>query len=61
MNSKLLKSYKGFTIEKSWDETSNGTIKKDTVTYTAYTVGEDIFDADSVLANLKQKIDEYIR
>lgn len=61
MNSKILKSYKGFTIEKSWDETSSGTIKKDTVTYTAYTVDQDIFDADSILSNLKQKIDEYIR
>lgn len=61
MNSKILKSYKGFTIEKSWDETPNSTIKKDTVIYTAYTKSDDVFDADSVLVNLKRKIDKYIK
>lgn len=61
MNSKSLKIYKEFTIEKSWDETPNGTIKKDTVIYTAYTASQDIFDADPVLSNLKRKIDKYIK
>ena len=35
---KSLKSYKGFDIEKSYDEKPDGTIKKDTIIYTAYPV-----------------------
>lgn len=60
MNGKLLKPYKGFIIEKSWEENFDGTIKKDTVIYTAYT--EDfngVFDAAKTLIELKKKIDVY--
>ncbi len=36
MTVKLLKPYKGFEIEKSYEEKPDGTIKKDTIVYTAY-------------------------
>ena len=59
MNGKTLKPYKGFMIEKSWEENMDGTIKKDTVVYTAYTENEDLFDAAKSLTELKKKIDVY--
>lgn len=59
MESKLLKSYKGFTIEKSWDELAGVKIN---IVYIAYTEdGNGIFDADKTLSGLKRKIDNYIR
>ena len=60
MNDKLLKPYKGYAIEKSWDENYDGTIKKDTVVYTAYTSNYDLYDAAKSLAELKKKIDAYM-
>ena len=62
MESKVLKPYKGFTIEKSWETKTDGTIKKDTVLYTAYTEdGNGVYDARSNLAELKKEIDDYIK
>ena len=59
MESKLLKSYKGFMIEKSWEEYQNGT--KHNITYTAYTKdGNGIFDGAKTLLELKKKIDVYV-
>ena len=60
MESKLLKPYKGFTIEKSWEEYPDGT--KHDIVYTAYTEGGNgVFDADRTLPDLKKKIDVYVR
>ena len=60
MESKVLKPYKGFTIEKSWETKADGTIKKDTVLYTAYTKdGNSVYDAKPNLAELKKEIDRY--
>lgn len=60
MENKLLKPYKGFLIEKSWDEWPNGS--KHDIVYTAYTKDEGgVFDAAKTLPELKKKIDEYIR
>lgn len=60
MESKLLKPYKGFLIEKSWEEYPNGS--KHDIVYTAYTKdGSGVFDATKTLPELKKKIDEYIR
>lgn len=60
---KLLKPYKGFEIEKSYEENADGTIKKDTIVYTAYADDEDnaLFDAARTLSELKKKIDIYLR
>lgn len=60
MNDKLLKPYKGFTIEKSWEVNADGTIKKSSVVYAAYNQNGDSFDACSNLAKLKEKIDIYV-
>ena len=60
MESKLLKPYKGFTIEKSWKERPDGT--KHDIVYTAYTEdGNGVFDAAKTLSELKKKINEYVR
>ena len=60
MESKTLKPYKGFTIEKSWDEWPDGT--KHDIVYTAYTEhGNSVFDAAKTLSELKKKIDKYVR
>ena len=60
MESKLLKSYKGFTIEKSWEEWPDGT--KYDILYTAYQGdGSGVFDAAKTLSELKTRINEYIR
>lgn len=62
MESKLLKPYKGFIIEKSWETKADGTIKKDTVMYTAYTEdGNGMYDAKSSLTELKKEIDRYTK
>ena len=63
MTVKLLKPYKGFEIEKSYEENADGTIKKDTIVYTAYADDEDnaLFDAARTLSELKKKIDIYLR
>ena len=61
MKIKSLKPYKGFEIEKSYVEKADGTMKKDTIIYTAYT--EDsygVFNADKILSGLKKKIDNYL-
>jgi len=59
MEEKTLKSYKGFSIEKSYEINHNGTIKKDTVLYTAFTEDGGLFDGDKTLAGLKKKLDNY--
>ena len=60
MESKLLKPYKGFLIEKSWEEWKNGS--KHNIVYTAYTEdGNGVFDADQSLSELKKKIDQLER
>lgn len=63
MTVKLLKPYKGFEIEKSYEEKLDGTIKKDTIIYTAYADDEDnaLFDAATTLSDLKKKIDIYTK
>ena len=61
MQVKLLKSYKGFTIEKSWETNIDGTIKRNSLIYTAYDSIGDLFDACTTLAKLKEKIDMYIK
>lgn len=60
MDGKILKLYKGFTIEKSWESNMDGTIKKGSIVYTAYNPDEDLFDACKELAGLKKKIDIYV-
>ena len=60
MDVKLLKPYKGFDIEKSYEVKADGTIKKDTIIYTAY-VDDNLYDAAKTLAELKRKIDSYMR
>lgn len=60
MNSKILKPYKGFSIEKSWDEKFDGTVDKATIVYSAYTTDGDPFDGDKSLSTLKKKIDAYL-
>lgn len=60
MKSKILKPYKGFIIEKSWEEWQNGS--KHDILYTAYTEDEKgIFDAAKTLSELKKKIDRYAK
>lgn len=58
-----VKPYKGFEIKKSYEETTDGTVKKDTIVYTAYADDEDnaLFDAARTLSELKKKIDVYLR
>ena len=61
MTTKLLKSYKGYVIEKSYEEKADGTINKETVVFTAYTADEDLFDAKKTLGELKKSIDKYVK
>lgn len=67
MECKSLKPYKNMEIEKSYELNANGTIKKDTIVYTAYPieengeVGAGVFDADKTLVGLKKKIDRYAK
>lgn len=56
MVSRLLKPYKGFTIEKSWEDAGH----KVNVIYTAYTNNTgDVFNAAKTLDKLKKLIDDY--
>ena len=60
MESKVLKPYKGFTIEKSWETKADGTIKQDSIIYTAYTEdGNGVYDAKQNLVELKKEINRY--
>ena len=61
MESKMLKSYKGMEIEKSYDLKADGTIKKDSIVFTAYDTEGNLFDGAKTLSELKKKIDEYNR
>lgn len=62
MTSKSLKPYKGFDIEKSYETKADGTIRKNTIIYTAYPVDSyGVFDAAKTLSELKKKIDNYLR
>lgn len=62
MTVKSLKPYKGFDIEKSYDEKPDGTIKKGTIIYTAYPKDSyGVFDATTTLSELKKKIDNYLK
>lgn len=62
MTVKSLKPYKGFEIEKSYEEKTDGTIKKDTIIYTAYPVDSyGVFDAAKTLSELKKKIDNCLK
>ena len=61
MESRLLKPYKGFSIEKSWETKAYGTMDKETVVYTAYTSDGDLYDAAKTLSALKKKIDNYLK
>ena len=55
---KLLKPYKGFMIEKSWDEWKDGS--KHDIVYTAYVDdGDGVYDGAKTLPELKKKIDRY--
>lgn len=60
MITKILKLYKGFEIEKSYDENEDGTIDKESILYCAYKDG-DFFDAKNNLAPLKRSIDRYTK
>ena len=59
MESKMLKPYKGMEIEKSYDLNADGTIKKDSIVFTAYDTEGNLFDGAKTLSELKKKIDEY--
>ena len=61
MECKILKSYKSMKIEKSYEIKSDGTINKDTILFTAYTEDNGVFDGAKTLAELKKKIDEYMK
>lgn len=59
LEGKILKSYNGYMIEKSWEEKPDGTIDKETIVYTAYTEdGELLVEADKTLVGLKKKLNE---
>lgn len=60
MEDKLLKPYKGFSIEKSWKIALDGTMKKDSIIYTAYDDNGDTYDADKSIAGIKRKIDIHV-
>ena len=61
MESKMLKSYKGMNIEKSYELNADKTIKKDSIIYTAYDSDDNLFDASKTLPQLKRKIDNIYR
>ena len=56
MESVLLKSYNGFTIEKSWNLKSDGTIDKDSIIYSAYDSDGDLVTASNNLIALKKEL-----
>ena len=62
MESKTLKPYKGYIIEKSYElHAVTKRIKKDSVIYTAYSKDGGIFDGAETLAELKKSIDNYTK
>ena len=62
MEVRSLKPYRGFDIEKSYRTKADGTIKKDTIIYTAYPVDSyGVFDAAKTLPELKKKIDNHLK
>lgn len=62
MEVRMLKPYRGFEIEKSYETNKDGTIRKDTVIYTAYAMeGGGLYDGAKTLAELKKKIDSYLK
>ena len=61
MECKLLKPYKGFTIEKSYKLKADGTIDKTTINYDAYDTEGDYFNGNKNLAQLKKSIDNYTK
>lgn len=61
MECKLLKPYKGFTIEKSYNLKADGTIDKTSVNYDAYDTEGDYFNGNKNLAELKKSIDNYTK
>lgn len=61
MESKLLKPYKGFDIEKSYEINADGTIRKDTIVYAAYTSDGNLYDCLTTLSALKKEIDIYVQ
>jgi hypothetical protein len=60
LDSKSLKDYKEFKIEKSWEADVNGAPKKDTIIYTAYDKDGDPIDGKGTLKELKHLIDLYV-
>ena len=61
METKTLRPYKGMVIEKSYDLKANGTIKKDSIVFTAYDTEGNVFDGAKTLSVLKEKIDKYMK
>lgn len=61
MECKLLKLYKGFTIEKSYKLKEDGTIDKTSICYDAYDIEGDYFNGNKNLAELKKSIDNYTK
>ena len=61
MECKLLKPYKGFTIEKSYELKPYGTIDKTSVCYDAYDTEGDYFNGNKNLTELKKSIDNYTK
>lgn len=61
METKMLRPYKGMVIEKSYDLKANGTIKKDSIVFTAYDTEGNVFDGAKTLSELKEKIDKYMK
>lgn len=57
METKLLKTYRGFSIEKSYNLV-NG--KQKDIIYTAY-INDALFDGAKSLVELKRKIDTYVK
>ena len=61
MECKLLKPYKGFTIEKAYELKPDGTIDKTSVCYDAYDTEGDYFNGNKNLTELKKSIDNYTK
>ncbi len=57
MEEKLLKNpIKVLTLRKTWEVNPDGTIRKETVLYTAFGIDDDgLFDADVTLSGIKRK------
>lgn len=61
MEVRTLKPYKGFEIEKSYETKKDGTIRKESIVYSAYGLEDEIYyDSDTTLAGMKKKIDIYL-